>query len=1791
MGTTIYTGDSFEWVGGAGSAIDPAMWTDLSNPSLTGVAAPDGNATVDFGSGGEVTDDLGAATLTVEGDLTLDGTFNSVGNISNSGTIGLASGDSLGGTSVTNDGAISGDGSLDFTSLANSGQIDAGDLTVGNLLANGNIVTTTLLSVGTTTAELSVTLPSGALDAGVAATVDVLSGSNLSGGVDSAGMVTLESGAIAAGANVDDSGTLLIASGATVTGALTVAGTAMVDGAVASGAGVDAGLLLVESGGRISFDSSSLINFNVGISSPGATVDVQSGQITGFTDLSLADGSTINVDGAGAQFNGGEFDLGFAGSTAPYATINVTDGGSVSSGEVFLSYIGIADSSILVNAGTWTASDLMMLMPNAATASLTVDNGGTVSGTELSLGPKSSALGTGSATVLVAGASSLLRMSGELFVGPSTGSKAVVAVQNNATMSTASGDINAGATVEVMNGGTWTSGDIDDQGTLITDGTIVLANQATQVATAASLIEADDMTVGGTGSTLDVSAMIVGATMPTATNDQSEPDGTAGDWTYVGSVGSLTVADGASVSTGETLTLLAIAEIATDGTETFQGGIDISAGGDLEVGGTAGVAANSLQIDKGGLMVGHGLIDSDVVGTLASTGGPQYALTLDNLGTIEAKDGLLDVHGNITADGTALIDDNAGLEISGTYGSEAVPAGPVDFQEDPAGTLIVDDINNFFGTIENLSENDLSGSLVATTTGASLISAGLVATQAVANAPTLGSAMVLKYANPATNTGVFAATIGTLNGQLDLQLAKGTDLGNVVLPPAISLSGTTSAAITHDFFQVSQSGTNTVLTYTKGNPIDFAVNGPLARSSGRTGQGVRVGVISGNFGSSAAIANDQSLQALPSQVRVLHDAPAGDDEGRAMAQIVHAIAPSASIYFYNSGAFNPSLGATVNSDASVANAITQLLQAGCNVIVDDVSITGASLGPVSLASPEANTDSLTERAIDEAAQLGVTVVTSAGNGSTIFGHALDPFAITVGAMNWLATPTSVGNYLPSVAEPFSAKAPAKSAKPNITGPDGGPTTLPLAANLSPLSPFFGTSAAAPAVAGVAALMVQASHHQLDPTVLAAAMEQTATPTGIPQNQGGAGLVNAQAAVAAAQASVRPLVRNPPTAASSSAFSIATASTGPTVTEADLSQPAGDLNAGGTLQVFVTMSSGVTVSGTPALTLNDGGTASYDAGESDPANGSLVFDYTPGSEATPNLAISGVAANGAIVQDASANPADFSGLFNIGSGLSINSPLQVASVTASPEGEVATGQTVEITLALNNGATVDATGGAPTLALNNGATASYDGALSNPSSGTLVFDYVVGSSDATPDLSAFGVTLPTGTTVQDAAGDNADFTGALNQSLGVQVDPSFVNLFYASQTGAISTGQTLQLSIAMTTPVVIDTAGGAPTLTLNDGAIASYDAAASDAASGTLVFANTVAGGEQVADLEVTAVNLNGATVNDAYGVAVDFSGALNDPTGLTVNSPTAVTSVAASQSGTIGVGQTVTLSLDLNGPASVATIDNPVGPPTLTLNDGGVATYDVAASSATSLAFDYVVQGGDYSPDLMIMSVNANGTPINDALGNNVDFAAATGAATGLAVMACFAAGTRIATDQGEIAVEALRVGDWVRTVLGGGTAPIVWVGQREVDCARHPKPRKVWPVRVAAGAFGPGRPSRDLSLSPDHAVYVNEVLIPVKHLINGSTIVQVQVDHISYYHIELPRHDVVLAQGLPAESFLDMRDGSNYASRPGPTRLYPDFSARMWEAFGCARLVVTGPELDAARALVARFAAVQAAA
>jgi len=172
--------------------------------------------------------------------------------------------------------------------------------------------------------------------------------------------------------------------------------------------------------------------------------------------------------------------------------------------------------------------------------------------------------------------------------------------------------------------------------------------------------------------------------------------------------------------------------------------------------------------------------------------------------------------------------------------------------------------------------------------------------------------------------------------------------------------------------------------------------------------------------------------------------------------------------------------------------------------------------------------------------------------------------------------------------------------------------------------------------------------------------------------------------------------------------------------------------------------------------------------------------------------------------------------------------------------------------------------------------------------------------------------------------------------------------------------------------------------------------------------------------------------------------------------------------------------------------------------------------------------------------------------------------------IACFAAGTRIATQAGPVAVEDLRQGDRVVSAFGG-MAPVRWVGHRRIDCRRHPRPGDVWPVRVMAGAFGDGMPARDLFLSPDHAVFADGHLIPIRYLVNGATVAQVPRESVTYFHVELPAHDVVLAEGLAAETYLDTGNRGAFANGGGATMLHADFALRVWESEACAPLAVGG--------------------
>jgi len=147
----------------------------------------------------------------------------------------------------------------------------------------------------------------------------------------------------------------------------------------------------------------------------------------------------------------------------------------------------------------------------------------------------------------------------------------------------------------------------------------------------------------------------------------------------------------------------------------------------------------------------------------------------------------------------------------------------------------------------------------------------------------------------------------------------------------------------------------------------------------------------------------------------------------------------------------------------------------------------------------------------------------------------------------------------------------------------------------------------------------------------------------------------------------------------------------------------------------------------------------------------------------------------------------------------------------------------------------------------------------------------------------------------------------------------------------------------------------------------------------------------------------------------------------------------------------------------------------------------------------------------------------------------------------CFVQGTMIATPFGDVAVQNLKAGDLVKT-LSGVFRPVRWIGYTVVS-RFGADPVAVLPVKISAGALGPATPSRDLFVSPGHAILVEGSLIHASALVNDVTIIQDDAAPIvfTYYHVELDAHDIVLAENAPAESFLDVvgeMDMDNWSER-----------------------------------------------
>lgn len=140
----------------------------------------------------------------------------------------------------------------------------------------------------------------------------------------------------------------------------------------------------------------------------------------------------------------------------------------------------------------------------------------------------------------------------------------------------------------------------------------------------------------------------------------------------------------------------------------------------------------------------------------------------------------------------------------------------------------------------------------------------------------------------------------------------------------------------------------------------------------------------------------------------------------------------------------------------------------------------------------------------------------------------------------------------------------------------------------------------------------------------------------------------------------------------------------------------------------------------------------------------------------------------------------------------------------------------------------------------------------------------------------------------------------------------------------------------------------------------------------------------------------------------------------------------------------------------------------------------------------------------------------------------------------CLTAGARVETPVGPVRMDRLRRGDLVLT-LDSGPQPIRWIGKRRHRFEERPHPGQ--PIRIDKGAFGPGLPRRDLILSPNHRVLLKTeashalhdplgALAPAKALTRLPHVRRLTGRReITYFNLLLPRHEVIIADGIAVES------------------------------------------------------------
>ncbi len=304
------------------------------------------------------------------------------------------------------------------------------------------------------------------------------------------------------------------------------------------------------------------------------------------------------------------------------------------------------------------------------------------------------------------------------------------------------------------------------------------------------------------------------------------------------------------------------------------------------------------------------------------------------------------------------------------------------------------------------------------------------------------------------------------------------------------------------------------------------------------------------------------------------------------------------------------------------------------------------------------------------------------------------------------------------------------------------------------------------------------------------------------------------------------------------------------------------------------------------------------------------------------------------------------------------------------------------------------------------------------------------------------------------------------------------------------------------------------------------------------------------------------------------------PTGLT-SGTTPIAPFYAAQVADAHGTPTMSATLTLTNSAGRVTADNGILSGTGLTATATPGVYTLSASSLASFNADL---------DSLLFTPTSAASPVDTTISLSVsDGISGTIPATASIVITatCFLSGTHILTPDGEITVEALferrRTGaiDLVAVQEAGDVVfrPIRWIGTRHIDSAAVAESEE-YPIRIRRDAVAQGIPHRDLLVTAEHCILVENRLVPARMLINGGSIVEDRsIGSYSYFHIELDRHGILISEGLTTESYLDTGNRSHFSNND-VVMLRPRSSAgeKSGEPSGTAE---NGLPVETARAVV----------